>query len=202
MGDVGAVAAGVQALLRISVDTCWDSSSPFRAAAMLSTAAIFKCALVAQSSNCSIGHSEFDVRLVASECNAVVDRLTDFLLRTQIQNSSGYVLVTKKFLDLLDIASRLAAELSGGSAQVVRTEVLNSRNSGRSHDRLPHGPCANRRCKHVATLEQLTKRKPLSIPAAASHPSRASLAVFGIETVLTRPHLPMRSAITQRPSRF
>ena len=52
--------------------------------------------------------------LVPLEGNAVVNCLADLLLGPQIQNCGGYILVTKKFLDLLDIASRLAAEFSGG----------------------------------------------------------------------------------------
>lgn len=60
------------------------------------------------------GVGEFNVRLVPSERDTVVDCLADLLLRPQVQNSGGYVLVTKKHLDLLDIASRLAAEFSRG----------------------------------------------------------------------------------------
>lgn len=57
-----------------------------------------------------MGPSEFNIHLVTSKDDAVIDCLADFLPRTQIKNSGGYVAVTTKLLELLNITSRLVFE--------------------------------------------------------------------------------------------
>jgi len=60
------------------------------------------------------------------QSNTVVHRDSDVLLRTQIAFRSLNGGVTEQELDLLQIATGLAAELRTGTPQIVRPEVLDA----------------------------------------------------------------------------
>src|ERR1700751_1964327 len=74
------------------------------------------------------------------EAQVVIHCYRDLLLRPKIPFGRLDGGVTEQELDLLQIATVLAAELGAGPAQVVRPEVLDADLPGRLLDHGPHRP--------------------------------------------------------------
>jgi hypothetical protein len=110
--------------------------------------------------------------------------------------------VPEQKLDLLEIASGLAAELRTGPAKIVSTKALDS---DFLCGLLDHGPAAqslNASPFSFPDFEMERSRRPSSISAAVIQMSIPCFTQIGTATVLTRPTLPRRSAITHRPYRI
>ena len=105
-------------------------------------------------------------------------------------------------LDLLERRAAEVGELGEGSPQIMWCDLAQPGLTGVGDDRLEDplggvsGPSPTR-----PALPTRRSTAPEEIPAAVAQRSRASLAQDGIGTVRTRPCLPTRSTIAQRPSR-
>ena len=105
-------------------------------------------------------------------------------------------------LDLLERRTAEVGELGEGAPEIMRRDLAEPGLTGVGDDRLedPLG----RKSGPGPTRPALSTRRstaPVEIWAVEAQRSRASLAHDGIGTVRTRPCLPTRSTIAQRPSR-
>ena len=109
--------------------------------------------------------------------------------------------VPQRNLDLLERRAALVGELGEGSAQIMRRDPDADPvtvNGDGLEDRLRPERTGPTR----PAFETRRSTDPESMPAAPAQPSSAALAQDGIGTVRTRPCLPTRSTIAQRPSRW
>jgi hypothetical protein len=141
-------------------------------------------------------------RAEPSKRDAIVYGVLDLLRAVEIMCRGGQVLVPQQGLNLLQLAASFAAEFGARAAQIMRAKMADPRGFGGRHHHIPDRPRAQREaCDRAAFAHGDAKIGPEVIPAALVHSSRASFAACGIGTVRTRPRLPMRSAMTHRPSR-